>query len=339
MGTTCKTSAVYIANKPLQDFLDVVDSIETLGYEDLFIADQALRKNMYAWATLAAARTHKIGIGPSVTNAYTRNPGLSAASMATLDELSDGRAKLGFGAGGHGVDKFGYDQSKLIGTMRDAIDAIRRLTSGETVTSTRDEFSLHEAKLEFKPIRDQIPIYIGGRGPQLLSLAGAVADGAFLGGGLLSPSGVKYAQERISIGANSTGRDPSDIDLRYLVFVSVSQNKEKSLNAAAWFISMLTKRHASLTALKAAGAQDSHIQKIKELGDIDSIPPSELRTSISPELMDLYTIVGNPEDCQTRVEELVDMGIKHLTLVPFSNEEKNILEILETFSDFDCISS
>ena len=48
MKTTCKTSAVFITNKPLQDFLDVVDSIENLGYEDLFIADQALRKNIYA---------------------------------------------------------------------------------------------------------------------------------------------------------------------------------------------------------------------------------------------------------------------------------------------------
>ena len=339
MGTTCKTSAVFIANKPLQDFLDVVDSIENLGYEDLFIADQALRKNIYAWATLAATRTNKIGIGPSVTNAYTRNPGLTASSIATLDELSNGRAKLGFGAGGHGIDKFGYDQSQLIGTMRDAINAIQRLTSGEIVTATRDEFSLHEAQLEFKPIRKKIPIYVGGRGPQLLSLAGAVADGAFLGGGLLSPSGIEYAQERISIGANSTDRDPNDIDLRYLAFASVSQNKEKSLNAAAWFISMLTKRHASITALKAAGAEDSHIQKIKELGDIDSISSSVLRNSISPELMNLYTIAGTPEDCQTRVGELVDMGIKHLTLVPFSNEEKNILEVLEIFSDFDCISN
>ncbi len=339
MVSKCETSAVFIANKPLQDFIDVVDSIEHLGYKDLFIADQALRKNTYAWATLAATRTNKIGIGPSVTNAYTRNPGLTAASMATLDELSDGRAKLGFGAGGHGIDKFGYDQSKLIGAMRDAIDTIQRLTSGEKVTATRDEFSLHEAQLEFKPIRKKIPIYIGGRGPQLLSLAGAVADGAFLGGGLLSPSGIKYAKERISIGANSADRDPKDIDLRYLAFVSVSQNKEKSLNAAAWFISMLTKRHASITALKAAGAEDSHIQKVKELGDIDSIPPSTLLNSISPELMNLYTIVGAPEDCQTRVGELVDMGVKHLTLVPFSNEEKNILEILETFSDFNCISN
>ena len=293
---------------------------------------------MYAWVTLAATRTKKIGIGPAVTNPYTRNPGLTAASMATIDELSNGRAKLGIGAGGHGADKFGYDQSHIIGTMRDSIESIRRLISGEVVTQTRDEFSLYDAQLEFKPVRDQIPIYVGGRGPQLLSLAGAVADGAFLGGGLLSPSGIDYAKKRIAIGANSTNRDPSDIDLRYLVFVSVSENKEKSLNAAAWFISMLTKRHASLTALKAAGAQDSHIQKIKDLGDIDSIPPSELRTSISPELMDLYTIVGNPEDCQTRVEELIEMGIEHLTLVPFANEEKNILEILEIFSDFDCMS-
>jgi alkanesulfonate monooxygenase SsuD/methylene tetrahydromethanopterin reductase-like flavin-dependent oxidoreductase (luciferase family) len=102
---------------------------------------------------------------------------------------------------------------------------------------------------------------------------------------------------------------------------------------------MLTKRHASITALKAAGAEDSHIQKIKELGDIDSISSSVLRNSISPELMNLYTIAGTPEDCQTRIGELVDMGIKHLTLVPFSNEEKNILEVLEIFSDFDCISN
>ena len=47
-----------------------------------------------------AAATSRVTIGPGITNAYTRHPGVTAAGIATLDDLSGGRAALGVGAGG-----------------------------------------------------------------------------------------------------------------------------------------------------------------------------------------------------------------------------------------------
>lgn len=333
MTSSFRASIAYVANRPLDEFRETVEAVDNLGYEDLFVADQSLRKNTYAWAALAAEHTAHVGIGPGVTNPYTRNPGLTAASMATIDEISGGRAKLGFGAGGHGAAQFGHDQSGLIATMREAIDVIRRLLAGETVTVEREEFSLREAALEFDPPREHVPVYIGGRGPQLLSLAGAVADGVFAGGGLTSPAGLEYARERVRIGAEAAGRDPAEIDFRALVFLSIAEDRKAALDAAAWFVAMLTKRHASPAALEAAGADPAHIDRVKGIEGIDNLPAPELRAAIPEELMDLYALVGTPEECRDRLGVLADAGLESITVVPFGNEENDRQAVLGQFAD------
>src|SRR5215472_1719211 len=74
--------------------------VEELGYGHLWVADERLMRNVYACLTVAALNTHRIGLGTAVTNPYTRSPALTAAAIATVDELAGGRVILGLGAGG-----------------------------------------------------------------------------------------------------------------------------------------------------------------------------------------------------------------------------------------------
>ena len=95
-----------------------------------------------------AAGTQRCRIGPSVTNPYTRHPALTAAAIATVDELSGGRAVLALGAGG-GLEQFGIDRVNPVGALREATQIIRGLTAGEKVDFAGRHFTVNGAQLGF----------------------------------------------------------------------------------------------------------------------------------------------------------------------------------------------
>src|SRR5438045_9307489 len=85
---------------PIGEVVPHVKLAEDLGYEHAtFIDSQALSRDCVVMMTLAAANTRRIRVGPGVTQPYTRHLSVLANSVATVDELSDGRAVLGIGAG------------------------------------------------------------------------------------------------------------------------------------------------------------------------------------------------------------------------------------------------
>ena len=50
------------------------------------------QQNVYETLALIAKETSTIKLGPGVTNPYVRGPAISASAIATIDEISDGRA-------------------------------------------------------------------------------------------------------------------------------------------------------------------------------------------------------------------------------------------------------
>jgi|GEM_PF-956136 5,10-methylenetetrahydromethanopterin reductase len=327
-----KVSVNYPASTSFNEFRSTVNIIENLHYDGLTVSDQSLRRNTYSWSAFAAHNTSKIWVGPAVTNPYSRNPGLTAASIATIDEISGGRTILGMGLGGHGVDHFGYDQKRSLGACYDSISAIKNLLSGESVSLTRDEFQLHQASLEFKPERSKIPIYLGGRGPLLLSLAGKIADGAFIGGGLLSSKGMDYAKDRISIGAKSNGRSIDELDIRCMASISIASEDEIALDGVTRHIATRVSNQANLEALERGGASRADLEHVVNL-DLDSLTTRELRDEVPRSIIDQFVLCGTPEHCSERFNSFFDAGITNFTIVARVNSENNRINGLKLFSN------
>ena len=71
-------------------------------------------------------------MGPGVTNPYVRSPAISASAIATIDELSDGRATFGIGPGDKATfDALGIPWEKPVSTIKAAIADINALLAGE----------------------------------------------------------------------------------------------------------------------------------------------------------------------------------------------------------------
>src|SRR5262249_31139667 len=75
---------------------------ERLGFDSYWVADQRWMRDVWVSLSATALRTSRILLGTRVTDPYVRHPALTAVAVASLDELSSGRAILGLGAGGSG---------------------------------------------------------------------------------------------------------------------------------------------------------------------------------------------------------------------------------------------
>lgn len=166
-------------NADHKTLISLAQLAEELGYHDFWYGDERFYREAYVGLTACAMSTSHMRLGPAVTDPYTRHPALTAASMASLDELSGGRAMLGYGAGLSGFHNLGIKPDRPALALREGIQIIRRLWAGEKVTYEGQVISIWDGNLRF-PARPDLPIYVAADGPFTLRLAGELADGVII---------------------------------------------------------------------------------------------------------------------------------------------------------------
>jgi alkanesulfonate monooxygenase SsuD/methylene tetrahydromethanopterin reductase-like flavin-dependent oxidoreductase (luciferase family) len=151
------------------------------------------------------------------------SPLAMAAQAATVAQLSAGRFTLGIGTGGYGPrywESIGLPD-RPIAIMRDWVTAQRKLVAGEQVTSDGPAFRLHGASLGLQD-PPPTPVFLAALGPQMLALAGEVADGALLN--WATPERIALSRDLIAAGARRAGRDPADVAATMYVRVCIDDD-------------------------------------------------------------------------------------------------------------------
>lgn len=175
-----RSSVNLIPEAPVAEIVGLARQAEALGFDRCWVYDEGLAtRDVYVTLAAIALATERIQIGPGITNPYTRHPATTAATIATLDELSGGRAFLGLGAGGSlTLGPLGIDRSHPLAAVRSTLLACRDLFSGDPVSADGPSFRLQGATLGFA--RPDLEIWLAGRGPKMLQLGGELADGVML---------------------------------------------------------------------------------------------------------------------------------------------------------------
>ena len=210
--TRLPLSLNLMGTAPVGRLVELARQADELGYRRCWIYDEGLAtRDVYVTLAAIAAATDRIKLGPGVTNPYVRHPAATATAIATLDELSDGRAFLGLGAGGGlTLAPLGIERRRPLSTVADMIADLRALWAGERVTRTGGAYSFDGARLDYG--RDDIEIIIAGRGPKMLELGARTADGFFLG--YIHRSLLAGAVAELRAGATAGGR-PGPFTISY----------------------------------------------------------------------------------------------------------------------------
>ncbi len=173
-------SVNLMAKAPVGEIVELAVLAEQMGYDRCWLFDEGvMTRDVFVTLAAIAERTSTIKIGPGITNPYVRHPGATAAAIASIDELSDGRAFIGVGAGGGlALGPLAVERTRPLQVVADAVTAMRGLFAGDTVTMTSETFALNNARLEYA--RPDIEIIMAGRGPRMTSLGGRISDGFYL---------------------------------------------------------------------------------------------------------------------------------------------------------------
>ena len=183
---------------PITEIAEHTQVADSIGSDHVtFIDSQALSRDSVAMMTIAALNSSQVRIGQGVTQPYTRHPTVLANSVATIDELSGGRAFLGIGAGGSATGVLGLEP-RPIKDLAETVRFFREFVRGEPSTYS-DAFT---ARSEWA--RRPIPVIIGTDGPKSMRMCCELADEVFVPG--LSPEIIKWRQEALAPGFD---RDPN----------------------------------------------------------------------------------------------------------------------------------
>jgi coenzyme F420-dependent oxidoreductase len=181
---------------------------EDLGYDTAWLPE-TWGRDAVTTLTCIARETEDIDIGTSIMPVYSRSPALIGQTAATLQEVSEGRFRLGLGPSGpivienwHGVE-FGNPLRRT----RETVEIVKGVLSGEEVAYGGEYFELEGFRLRCEPPDPAPPVDTAGMGPKAVELAGRFADGWHAL--LFTRDGLEDRVEDFDRGSEMGGRDRS----------------------------------------------------------------------------------------------------------------------------------
>src|SRR5437016_3767003 len=131
--------------------IELAQAAEVNGFASVWFAENPLQRGVLPAASACALTTQRLRIGLGIVSVYSHHPTLIAMEFAALDELAEGRARLGIGSGiGAQIARLGFEWQPLA-AMRDAIHIVRALLAGDEGSYRGRVFSVDRAKLRFRP--------------------------------------------------------------------------------------------------------------------------------------------------------------------------------------------
>jgi 5,10-methylenetetrahydromethanopterin reductase len=312
--------------------VSLAQECEELGFNFLWYTDVRFARECYIGLASVAAATQRIRIGPGVTDPYSRHPAITASAIATLDEVSGGRAVLGLGVGGAGFRQLGLETPLPIAAMRETVEVVRRLLLDEEVTVQGKVITLSGGQLSFKPPRDGVPVYFATHGPQMTRLAGEIADGVLIANTLRQDAFAFYL-ERIDEGLAKGGRSAANFDIGLRVEACICDDDEAAMGVMRRRVaSRILSQHPHWEYLETLGF-DLPPEFIELGGRSDKEAVERAGAMLPIEVVESMVLAGNPERVAKQLAEALGPRITQLTLRPHAAPGQKLATVVKAFAE------
>ena len=248
---------------------------------------------------------------------YSRNPIITAMSIATMDEFAPGRVIASPGTGNAAALKeAGMDSPHPVQTMREYVEILRGYLRGDTVNFQGKMFQINGAKMGFVPSKP-IDMYITAVRPLMLRLAGEIGDGVLLSGGCSSGYIARCVGE-IKAGAEKVGETLKERDVAGFVTAAVSEDRREAVDANKLFLAYIFRNvhHAENIRLGGGTVDQEGLGAAVAKRDWDAA-----KKFISDEVVYAHSVAGTPADCRKQLESFVAGGLDLPILLPTGTQE------------------
>ena len=212
---------------------EFVARAETLGYHSLWTQEQVLGQSPIlepiSLLNYAAAVSSKAKLGVSVMVLSMRNPVQLAKSLASLDQMSNGRLIVGVGmATSRHYTALGSPQERRVARFLEWLQVMKALWTEPVVSYQGDFWRLEGASMEPKPVqRPHPPVWFGGAHPDALRRAVRHADG-WMGAGSSSMEDFLGAAPLVKQYMEETDRDPATFTIAKRVYIAVDHDEARA---------------------------------------------------------------------------------------------------------------
>ena len=300
---------------------------EAVGFDYIGVADsQSLFRELFVSLTVAALETERVQLGPSVTNPLTRHPAVMASAIASLHELSGGRAFLGIGTGDSAILNLGLRPARLR-ALREYVGAVRTMLAGETA-----EYLGRAAHVRWSD--GPAPIMLSAEGPRTLRMAGAIADRVMVHTGL-TPAILADTIAHIRAGAADAGKTDGGAEVWAFAKCNIAADHnaaiaeiKMALAASAHHAFRFTlegkhvpeELHEAMQAIQGEYVPAEH----EQVGDTRNAAISD-ELGVTDYLADRFAVVGTPDECRAKAAQVGAAGVDVLQITAISHEPGDII--------------
>src|SRR3954463_16558960 len=302
--------------------LELTLRAEAAGFSNGWLFDShVLWRDPYPLLTLMAGQTSTLRLGTCVTNPGTREPSVTASSIAVLDELSNGRMDLGIGRGDSARRVLGKPPITMAHT-EEAIRVIRALVAGEHIE--------YEGTDLFFPWTKgwRLPIWVAGYGPMALAMTGRVADGLILQ--LADPDLIRWFVGQVRDAASAAGRDPAAIRIQAAAPAHVGE-LDLCRDRTRWFPALVSNHVVDLVnKYPREQLPESLTGYIRDREGYDYHHHAEVGSSnagfVGDEVTDRFCVLGSVDDHIAKLHRLAEAGVDQFNIYLMNGDEESILD-------------
>jgi 5,10-methylenetetrahydromethanopterin reductase len=291
---------------------------EANGFASAWFAENPFNRGVLPAAAACAAATRRLGIGIGVFNPYNRHPTLIAMEIGALDQLAQGRARLGIGSGiASATERMGLQTERSLAAVRDAITIVRAMLAGNEVNYAGRAFSAIKVKLEYKALRPDLPLLMAARGEQALALCGKIADGLMISN-MCPPEFTRYAVDLVRHSAREAGR-PSPIDVVQYVPCVVRPDRGEAYRLAKEAVGEMLPGFWSLgqrvPAAKSALLRAGSLSESDFAGAVERLRAGKMPAdALDDRFVTAFAVAGTAQDCLAQARQYFQAGTSELVL-------------------------
>jgi F420-dependent oxidoreductase-like protein len=332
-----------------EEAAELVLSAEKLGYESVWAAE-SYGSDVVSVLAWLAAKTEKINLGAAILQVPARPPAAAAMAGATIDKLSGGRFLFGFGPSGPQVSEgwYGVPYAKPWGRTREYIEVVREIIAREgPVDHQGEHYTLplpggegKPLKLNFHPVRNRIPVFVGAIGRKSVEMAAEICDGWIP----IFFSVDAFEQtwgEHLEAGFAKGGRQRSDLEVSPSLQVAIDGDLEAAKNVVKaglvlYFGGMGSRKtnfYVDLAHRFGFGEVADEVQRRFQDGDrggaFEAMPD---------EIVEATSLVGTEAEVAERIERFRGAGIDRLICSPVHVDRGEQLHTLERLASLAGVS-
>ena len=305
---------------------EIARQAEGMGFKSFWTVE-ATGTDALTLLGAASVAAPKLDLGTGIIPMQLRSPTLAAMSAASLKAINpEAEIFLGVGVSAPGILKqHGLSATdKPIRMMREYVALLRECFSGESVTFEGDYFSTKRFRLGLRLEEEKPKIIMAALNPQMLKLAGEIADGVLLN--YLPASHVNYSVNKVREGGNA----------KIFAYVHASVSEFDRAQASArkdLFNYAMADGYAKM--FKEAGFGD----EVAELREKQKSKDREgALAAISERMIQAIDFIGNKSEVSNFINSYIEAGVEHPILMPMpwgENRDKVALETMQAATSLD----